>query len=183
MGAASAIWAAVHAHNDATAAAAGGASSLPAPPSPLPPPPRVAGLVLVILPTFYDARTRRKGQIVRAAERGFEAMAGRTRIRGIFEGSPRESEPPKLIGVRKDSFKSVMLGGADSDLPPPDVVAVAVASIPTLVLSWDCGDSTHPASSAAAFAELAPHARVYIARSLEDTAAWPGLIRDFVAGL
>jgi hypothetical protein len=36
---------------------------------------------------------------------------------------------------------------------------------------------------AVAFAEMAPHARVHIARSLEDTAAWPGLIRDFVDGL
>jgi hypothetical protein len=47
----------------------------------------------------------------------------------------------------------------------------------------DCGDRTHPASSARELSALAPHAHVHVATSLEDTAAWPGLIRDFVAGL
>lgn len=58
-----------------------------------------------------------------------------------------------------------------------------MATVPTLVLSWNCGDKTHPESSATAFAELAPHARVHVARSLQDTATWPGLIREFVNGL
>ena len=106
-----------------------------------------------------------------------------TRVRPIYKGTSRESEPAQPVGVREDSFEHVMLGGAESQLPAPDEVRAAVAPIPTLVLCWDCGDRTHPASSARELSALAPHAHVHVATSLEDTAAWPGLIRHFVAGL
>lgn len=181
MGSASAIYAAVHAFKDAAFPLADVGSE---PESESEYESEISGLVLVILPTFYDTRLRRKGQIMRATERGFAVTAKRKGVRPIFRGTPRELEPPQPLGVREDSFECVMRGGAESDLPPPDMVEAAVAGIPTLVLSWDCGDATHPASSAATFrADMAPHARVHIARSLQDTAAWPDVIRDFVAGL
>ena len=186
MGSASAIWAAVHALEDARKAAEGDGDASAAGPAPDVAPTltdTISGLVLVILPTFHESRLRRKEQIVAAAERGYAATAGRKSIRPIFKGTHRESEPPQPLGVREDSFAAVMAGGAASDLPPRDVVAAAVAAIPTVVLSWDCGDRTHPESSALAFKAMALHARVHIARSLEDTAAWPGLIREFITGL
>ena len=159
MGSASAIYAAVHAMNEARAT---DATTAPATPGASAPSDEISGLVLVILPTFYDTRMRRKGQILAATERGFDSMAENKKIRPIFKDTPRASEPPQPLGVRQDSFREVMLGGAESDFPTPDVVAAAVASIPTLVLSWDCGDKTHPESSAVRFkADMAPHAQVW----------------------
>lgn len=118
MGSASAIYAAVHALNDAACGGVGESSSSSSSSSP---PAVISGLVLVILPTFYETRQRRKGQIVKATERGFAAIAEKKGVRPIFKGTPRESEPPQPLGVREDSFQQVMLGGAESDLPPPEV--------------------------------------------------------------
>lgn len=118
MGSASAIYAAVHAFNDAACRSVGESSSSSSSSSR---PAVISGLVLVILPTFYETRQRRKGQIVKATERGFAAMAEKKGVRPVFKGTPRESEPPQPLGVREDSFQQVMLGGAESDLPPPEV--------------------------------------------------------------
>ena len=173
MGSASALYAARHALDDAVAGS-----------NPTGANPEIDGLVLVILPTFHDTRRRRGAQIVAAAERGYDATASRKKIRPIFRGTEREDEPPIAMGVRPDSFEHVMRASAVSDLPSAeDMSSRASSHPPTLALCWDCGDATHPGSSAARLAELVPSARVRVARSLEETREWPRMIRDFVGGL
>jgi len=90
MGSASAIYAAAHAAADAATAVAAAAAaaddaevagSTPAPATGVggaqaTSAPVISGLVLVILPTFYDERTKRKSQILAGAERGYEHMVG-----------------------------------------------------------------------------------------------------------
>lgn len=147
-------------------------------------PETIAGLVLVIVPTFHESRRRRRSQILAAAERGFGAFLKSKKPRPIFKGTDREDEPPRLVGVREDSFEHVMAASADSDLPPPDVIANALRDVPILALCWDCGDRTHPASSAAAIeTQLAPHADVRVAKTLEETRGWSEAVRAFVSGL
>ena len=73
---------------------------------------------------LYDCLLRR-GQILAATERGFAATAEKKKVRPIFKGTPRETDPPQPLGVREDSFREVMLGGAESDFPPPETVAAA----------------------------------------------------------
>ena len=141
-------------------------------------------LVLVIVPTFHETRRRRRSQILAAAERGFGAFLKSKKPRPIFKGTDREDEPPRLVGVREDSFEHVMAASADSDLPPPDVIANALRDVPILALCWDCGDRTHPASSAEAIeTQLAPHADVRVAETLEETRGWSEAVRAFVSGL
>ena len=132
-------------------------------------PETIAGLVLVIVPTFHETRRRRRSQILAAAERGFGAFLKSKKPRPIF-GTDREDEPPRLVGVREDSFEHVMAASADSDLPPSDVIANALRDVPILALCWDCGDKTHPPSSAAPSRHaLAPHADVRVAKTLRDS--------------
>ena len=52
-----------------------------------------------------------------------------------------------------------------------------------LVLCWDCGDATHPASSAAVLESAIPHARVEVATSLEQVETWGETIREFIRSL
>ena len=147
-------------------------------------PETIAGLVLVIVPTFHETRRRRRSQILAAAERGFGAFLKSKKPRPIFKGTDREDEPPRLVGVREDSFGDVMAASADSDLPPPDVIANALRDVPILALCWDCGDKTHPPSSAVAIeTQLAPHADVRVAKTLEETGGWSEAVRAFVCGL
>ena len=147
-------------------------------------PETIAGLVLVIVPTFHETRRRRRSQILAAAERGFGAFLKSKKPRPIFKGTDREDEPPRLVGVREDSFGDVMAASADSDLPPPDVIANALRDVPILALCWDCGDKTHPRSSAIAIeTQLAPHADVRVAKTLEETGGWSEAVRAFVCGL
>ena len=141
----------------------------------------ISGLVLVILPTFHETRARRSGRIAAAVDRGFSAFAERgKKMRPIFEGTDREREAPPAVGVRADSFEAVMRGSAASDLPAAETIAEAVGDVPTLALCWDCGDATHPESSARAFAAAAKGARVHVAKTLEEVEKWPGMINAFV---
>ena len=174
MGAASAIHAAVRVQRERERAGSDPVSN----------PNEIAGLVLVIVPTFHESRRRRRTQILAAAERGYDSFYKSKKPRPIFRGTDREDEPPRLVGVREDSFVDVMTASADSDLPPPDVIVNALKDLPVLALCWDCGDRTHPAESAAALKErLAPHADVRIATCLEETRGWSDAVRRFVRGL
>ena len=56
--------------------------------------------MLVIVPTFHEARERRKGQIVAGAAKGIGAMRDNKKVRPIFKGTARESEPPQPVGGR-----------------------------------------------------------------------------------
>ena len=177
MGSASAVFAAKRARDEAIAAN------------------EVDGLVLVILPTIHATRAARSARIAAAAARGFEATAARRAPRPIFKGTPRADEPATPLGVREDSFASVMRASARSDFPNVETLTrtfetyearqknATLAPPRVLVLCWDCGDATHPASSAAVLESAIPHARVEVATSLEQVETWGETIRGFIRSL
>ena len=153
----------------------------------------VDGLVLVIVPTLHATRAARSKRIAAAAARGFEATAARRAPRPIFKGTPRSDEPATPLGVREDSFASVMRASASSDFPDVETLTrtfekyeaqhATLAPPRVLVLCWDCGDATHPASSAAVLESAIPHARVEVATSLEQVETWGETIRGFIRSL
>lgn len=155
----------------------------------------IDGLVLVIVPTMFEARRARSRQIESAAARGFDATAARRKPRPIFKDTPRANEPATPLGVRADSFASVMRASAMSDFPDEETLrrtfsfgdadrsASRGGKTRVLVLCWDCGDATHPASSAAALRAAIPHAHVEIATSLEQVGTWGETIRGFIRSL
>ena len=153
----------------------------------------VDGLVLVIVPTLHATRAARSARIAAAAARGFEATAARRAPRPIFKGTPRSDEPATPLGVREDSFASVMRASASSDFPDVETLTrtfekyeaqhATLAPPRVLVLCWDCGDATHPASSAAVLESAIPHARVEVATSLEQVETWGETIREFIRSL
>jgi len=177
MGSASAVFAAKRARDEAIAAN------------------EVDGLVLVIVPTLHATRAARSARIAAAAARGFEATAARRAPRPIFKGTPRSDEPATPLGVREDSFASVMRASASSDFPDVQTLTrtfekyeaqqknATLAPPRVLVLCWDCGDATHPASSAAVLESAIPHARVEVATSLEQVETWGETIRGFIRSL
>lgn len=175
MGSASAVFAAKRARDEAIAAN------------------EVDGLVLVIVPTLHATRAARSARIAAAAARGFEATAARRSPRPIFKGTPRSDEPATPLGVREDSFASVMRASASSDFPDVQTLTrtfekyeakhATLAPPRVLVLCWDCGDATHPASSAAVLESAIPHARVEVATSLEQVETWGETIRGFIRSL
>ena len=155
----------------------------------------IDGLVLVIVPTMREARRARSRQIESAAARGFDATAARRKPRPIFKDTPRANEPATPLGVREDSFASVMRASASSDFPNVETLTrtiekyearqknATLAPPRVLVLCWDCGDATHPASSAAVLESAIPHARVEVATSLEQVETWGETIRGFIRSL
>ena len=150
--------------------------------------PEIDGLILVIVPTFHEARAKRRTQIEKAIARGFHATAARRKRRPIFKNTDREDEPATPLGVREDSFQHVMTASAKSDLPSLEEMARLFArEVPEskappriLILCWDCGDATHPASSAESLREIAPSANVEIATTLQEVNSWGGKIRSFI---
>lgn len=184
MGGASAVFAAKRARDEAIAS-----SHLSIPSN------EVDGLVLVIVPTLHATRAARSKRIAAAAARGFEATAARRAPRPIFKGTPRSDEPATPLGVREDSFASVMRASASSDFPNVETLTrtfekyearqknATLAPPRVLVLCWDCGDATHPASSAAVLESAIPHARVEVATSLEQVETWGETIRGFIRSL
>ena len=185
MGSASAVFAAKRARDEAIAAIASSQRSTTAN--------EVDGLVLVIVPTLHATRAARSAKIAAAAARGFEATAARRAPRPIFKGTPRADEPATPLGVREDSFASVMRASASSDFPDVETLTrtfekyeaqhATLAPPRVLVLCWDCGDATHPASSAAVLESAIPHARVEVATSLEQVETWGETIRGFIRSL
>ena len=107
----------------------------------------------------------------------------------------RADEPATPLGVREDSFASVMRASASSDFPDVETLTrtfekyeaqqknATLAPPRVLVLCWDCGDATHPASSAAVLESAIPHARVEVATSLEQVETWGETIRGFIRSL
>lgn len=146
LGGATSIWAAVLAHE----------SGRDAP----------KAVVVVTPPTFYEERESRKKKLrKRVAEGDATASASSTTPRRVFQASkrPLDPKPPPLANPNDSCAVEVLIGSAQSNLPEPERVREALENIPVLVLAWDCGDTTHPVSSAMTIKDLAPHAEVVVA--------------------
>jgi len=169
LGGATAIWATVLAHES-------GGRDLP------------KAVVVVTPPTFYEEREARRKKLRKKVESG-DAKANSTAPRRVFEAArePVVPPPPSLANPNDSCAVEVLIGSAQSNLPEPERVRDAFANIPLLCLAWDCGDVTHPVSSAMIIKDLVPHAELVVASSKEDydivkeiRARWSGAIGEFI---
>lgn len=143
-------------------------------------PERFNGLTLLLPPTAWHSRAAKSAEYLSAAEfverNGLEAwvQAGR--------GAP---VPPATVGVPETwpevaerNFPALFRGAASSDLPSPE--EVAGIDVPTTVLAW-IDDPAHPVSTAEALIDLLPQARLSVASTPGDVAAWPAVLSEDVA--
>ena len=107
---------------------------------------------------------KRRKTLRAAASAGWEALCASRKVRNIWTAGGGTEVPPDQPPnrVREEAFDAVMEGGIVTDFPPDDTVRRALDGVPTLVLAWDCGDKTHPVSSAERLRELVPHAEVCV---------------------
>lgn len=142
-------------------------------------PDRFSGLTLLLPPTAWETRVAKADEYQRAASlvesHGIEAF-----LRTDVEVAP----PPATIGtpatvpdVADHIFPSLFRGAALSDLPSPE--GIARINVPTSLLAW-IDDPGHPLSTAEALADLLPYATLQVARTPDDVALWPNVLRDDV---
>lgn len=170
LGAATSIWAAVLAYES------GVAEDAP------------AALVIVTPPTFYEERESRKKKLKAKVAKG-AAVENTKAPRRVFAAArdPVVPEPPSLANPNDSCAVEVLIGSAQSNLPEPERVREALRDIPVICLAWDCGDVTHPVSSAMVIKDLVPHAEIVVASSKEDydivkhvRAEWSNAILEFI---
>ena len=127
-------------------------------------------VVVVTPPTFYEERESRKKKLKEKVLKG-GATENSTAPRRIFQAArdlPVTPAPPPLANPNDSCAVEVLIGSAQSNLPEHGRVRAAFADVPVLCLAWDCGDGTHPVSSAMTIKDLIPHAELVVASSSED---------------
>ena len=127
-------------------------------------------VVVVTPPTFYEERESRKKKLKEKVLKGV-ATENSTAPRRIFQAArdlPVTPAPPPLANPNDSCAVEVLIGSAQSNLPEQERVRAAFADVPVLCLAWDCGDGTHPVSSAMTIKDLIPHAELVVASSHED---------------
>jgi pimeloyl-ACP methyl ester carboxylesterase len=118
-------------------------------------PERVKAVIMIRPPTAWDVRRARKSHLLKSANR-------------LHKEFP--------AGVHH----LVLMGAAESDLPPLDSELYDNVSCPVLILTYE-GDDAHPVSTATALAERIKHAEIYIednVKTAQDT--WADVISSFV---
>ncbi|MEI5675085.1 MULTISPECIES: alpha/beta fold hydrolase [unclassified Nocardioides] len=143
-------------------------------------PDRFAGLTLVIPPTAWATRTAKADDYLRAAEVvETEGMAAFVEAGRLAPSPPATAHTPDTLpDVSEDLLPSLLRGAAQSDLPPAE--RIAALAVPVTILAWT-EDPAHPVSTAEALAGLLPQTRLEVARTPEDLARWPEILRADVA--
>ncbi|UOQ56208.1 alpha/beta hydrolase [Leucobacter allii] len=144
-------------------------------------PGRFSGLTLLVPATAWASRAAR-AEGYRASARLVERR-GAGALRALERGAPQPpatvGSPPTAPDVAEALLPAVLRGAALSDLPARE--AIAGIGIPVTILAW-VDDPAHPVSTAEALHALLPAARLRIARTPEDVAAWPAVLREDVSG-
>ncbi|MDM5181642.1 alpha/beta fold hydrolase [Massilia sp. DJPM01] len=170
MGCASALYAALHA------------------------PARVAGLVLILPPTLWEARAAQAALYRRAI--ALAAEMGEARFARLIASDAGGALPSWLLkaaphlataarhGVRRLSAPAMLAlfeGAAGSDLPPRAALA-ALAATPALIVGWS-GDPSHPLASARELHRLLPRSKLFLAHDHHDVLAIPARVRQFTQAI
>lgn len=145
-------------------------------------PTRFASLTLAIPPTVWGWR--------RGQARTYELGARQVERWGVARWAERTWRPPTSPAIDPDRpatapdvadawLPAAFRGAAATDLPPRE--EVARIAVPVQLLAWP-DDASHPLEVAEHLAELLPDARLGVARSPADVAAWPQIVGDFVRG-
>ncbi|GAA2524921.1 alpha/beta fold hydrolase [Rarobacter incanus] len=144
-------------------------------------PGRFDGLTLLLPPTAWQTRRAQGSHYLAAADLiesgGMEAFLAADR------DAPR---PPAAVpddhtvpDIAADLLPAAFRGAAASDLPDPG--ELASIRVPVTLLGW-VDDPSHPLSTARRLAEVLPHAALHVARTPQDVATWPALLRESVPG-
>lgn len=143
-------------------------------------PGRFTSLTLGIPPTAWEWR-REQGRLYELAARQVERW-------GVARWSELTRRPPTSPAIDPDApvtlpdvadrwLPAAFRGAAATDLPTRE--DVARLDLPVLLLAWP-QDASHPLEVAEELAGLLPVARLEVARTPADVAAWPQLVGEFV---
>lgn len=143
-------------------------------------PERFISLTLGIPPTVWQWRAEQS--------RVYELGARQVERWGVARWSELTRRPPTSPAIDPDRpflppdvadewLPAAFRGAASTDLPPRE--EVARLTMPVLLLAWP-DDPSHPLEVAQELAGLLPDARLEIARTPSDVAAWPQVVADFV---
>lgn len=143
-------------------------------------PGRFASLTLGIPPTVWQRRAEQSALYELGARQ--VARWGVARWAELTHRPPTspalDPERPFLPPDVADEFlPAAFRGAAATDLPPRE--EIARLSMPVLVLAWP-EDASHPIEVAEELAGLLPDARLSVARSPAEVAAWPEEVATFI---
>ncbi|PTM89409.1 alpha/beta hydrolase family protein [Dietzia psychralcaliphila] len=145
-------------------------------------PDRLASLTLGIPPTAWEWR-REQAALYDLAARQVERWGG-------ARWAEKTRQPPTSPAIDPDRpftvpdvadewLPAAFRGAALTDFPSRD--EVARVSAPALLLAWP-DDASHPLAVAEELLDLLPEARLEVARTPAEVAAWPRQVGDFVRG-
>ena len=143
-------------------------------------PGRFASLTLGIPPTVWQWR-RDQGRLYELGARQVERW-GVARWSELTRRPPTSpaidpNAPVTLPDVADAWLPAAFRGAAVSDLPARE--DVGRLCVPVLLLAWP-EDASHPLEVAQDLAGLIPGARLEVARTPAEAAAWPQVVGDFV---
>lgn len=143
-------------------------------------PGRFASLTLGIPPTVWRWR-REQSRLYDLAARQVERWGG-ARWSELTRQPPTSpaidpDRPVTAPDVADEWLPAAFRGAAATDLPSPE--EIGRLGMPVLLLAWP-QDASHPLEVAEELLDLLPHARLEVARTPAEVAAWPRLVGDFV---
>jgi len=154
-------------------------------------PEQVSHLVLALPPCAWEQRpgqARRSRQMAELIDR--RGLASLVRLAAGDSTLPpwlRQAQPQMgelsriaMAGFDAQVLQAVLLGAAESDLPP--LQRLAELSISTLILAWH-DDPLHPMRGAELLAEHLPQAQLVVAENIQQLSDWPERISRFVASV
>jgi 3-oxoadipate enol-lactonase len=151
-------------------------------------PGQVKGLVLVIPPTAWEWREKRKRNYRVVANIVKYTCALPFRLLGLlrlkrsedFQKNMLSIMTRHLAGVRPEGVVGAMRGASLSDLPSRE--ELAKLDMPTLILAWP-DDVTHPLEVAEVLHNTLPNAQLEVMGHVSDPYRWPQLVREFITSL
>lgn len=141
-------------------------------------PGRFSGLTLMVPPTAWETRIAKSAEYRRIAtiieDDGVDAFvdAGRDAPHPPA-AAPHHTAPD----VAESILPSLFRGAGLSDLPTPQ--EIVEIDVPTTILAW-IDDPAHPVSTAVSLVTLLHNSSLRVARTPEDVARWPSILRDDV---
>ena len=143
-------------------------------------PGRFGRLVLVTPPTMWETRAEQsRGRLAAADLAERSGKAALEALAGDVPSPALAGTAPGALPIEVDDalLPSVLRGAAASDAP--GAAELSRIDVPALVLAWS-GDPGHPVSSGEALADCLPDARLRVASTPAELAAWPELVRRFL---
>ena len=152
---------------------------------------KLAGLVLVIPPTAWETRPAqaKKYKLLALLNRLklvpalIPLLTKNKVIAGFLNKATPQIEPilqRHMASHNKAAYYPLLMGSAQSDLPPKDDLKQIDA--PVLILGWQ-EDQSHPVSTAKQLRKLLPNSEIHLANEVRHVDQWDQQINQFLADL